>query len=65
MQKLATLPERERLAIHAFFLQNRNAQQAADLLELSRSGFYAALKQALIRLRALMPNYDFKEEVKR
>jgi RNA polymerase sigma-70 factor (ECF subfamily) len=52
MQQLAKLPERERLAIHAFFLQQRNAQQAAELLGLSRSGVYALLERALARLAA-------------
>jgi RNA polymerase sigma-70 factor (ECF subfamily) len=54
MRRLAELPERERLAIHAFFLQERNAQQAAELLNLSRSGLYALLERGLRRLRALV-----------
>jgi len=65
MRKLATLPEQERLAIHAFFLQDRNAQQAADLLELSRSGFYAVLKKALAKLTVLVQSHDREEEAKR
>jgi RNA polymerase sigma-70 factor (ECF subfamily) len=46
------LPERERLAIHAFFLQEQSADQAAQLLQLSRSGVYALLERALARLGA-------------
>jgi RNA polymerase sigma-70 factor, ECF subfamily len=54
MQRLAELPERERLAIHAFFLQERDAKQAAELLNLSPSGFYALLERGLRRLQALI-----------
>jgi RNA polymerase sigma-70 factor (ECF subfamily) len=54
MQRLAELPERERLAIHAFFLQERNARQAAELLGLSRSGLYALLERGLSRLKILL-----------
>ena len=50
LQNVATLPERERLAIHAFFLEQRDARRAADALALSRSGFYALLERALARL---------------
>jgi RNA polymerase sigma-70 factor (ECF subfamily) len=46
------LPERERLAIHAFFLQEQSAVQAAEVLGLSRSGVYALLERALARLAA-------------
>jgi RNA polymerase sigma-70 factor (ECF subfamily) len=56
MRRLAELPERERLAIHAFFLQQRNAQQAAEILDLSRSGFYALLERGLSRLRTVLGN---------
>jgi RNA polymerase sigma-70 factor (ECF subfamily) len=48
--RVAELPERERLAVHAFFLQECDAGQAARLLKLSRSGVYALLRQALARL---------------
>jgi RNA polymerase sigma-70 factor, ECF subfamily len=50
MQKLATLPEQERLAVHTFFLHEQKAEQAAELLGLSRSGFYAVLQRAVARL---------------
>ena len=54
MRRLAELPERERLAIHAFFLRERNARQAAELLGLSRSGLYALLERGLRRLQAMV-----------
>ncbi len=50
--RLAEFPERERLAIHAFFLLERNADEAAAMLQLSRSGIYALLERALARLAA-------------
>ncbi len=64
MQTLSNLPERERLAIHAHFLQEYNAQQAAELLNLSRSGFYALLKKALARLVATLNAHNQQEETK-
>ncbi|MEX2092359.1 MAG: sigma-70 family RNA polymerase sigma factor [Pirellulales bacterium] len=50
MRRLAELPEDERLAIHAFFLEGQNAHQAAERLEISRSGFYALVQRALAHL---------------
>ncbi|MCU0914866.1 MAG: sigma-70 family RNA polymerase sigma factor [Planctomycetes bacterium] len=48
---LAGLPEQERLALHAFYLQEESAEEARSLVGLSRSGFYRVLKQARARLR--------------
>lgn len=50
MQRLAQLPENERLAVHAHFFNEQNAGQAAAQLEISRSGYYALLQRALARL---------------
>lgn len=52
MRLVSELPERERLAIHAFFLQEQSADEAAKVLRLSRSGIYALLQRALARLAA-------------
>jgi RNA polymerase sigma-70 factor (ECF subfamily) len=52
MQRVAELDEQERLAIHAYFLQQRNANDGAELLGLSRSGFYATVQRAVARLAA-------------
>jgi DNA-directed RNA polymerase specialized sigma subunit len=52
LESLAKLPERERLAVHAFFLLDRDANQAAAILQLSRSGVYALLGRAMARLAA-------------
>src|SRR5262249_39569754 len=44
------LPEAERLAVHLFFLNERDANETARLLNRSRSGTYALLKRACARL---------------
>jgi RNA polymerase sigma-70 factor, ECF subfamily len=64
MQKLATLDERQQLAIHAFFLKGRDVRQAADLLGLSRSGLYALVDRALKRLSALVDEREPEKETK-
>lgn len=43
--------ERERLALHAFYLQGCNAEEARTVLGLTRSSFYRALSSACRRLR--------------
>jgi RNA polymerase sigma-70 factor (ECF subfamily) len=62
LQRLGELPERERMAIHVFFLQECDARQAAELLGLSRSGVYALLERALERLAALVRRREVKKE---
>jgi RNA polymerase sigma-70 factor, ECF subfamily len=64
VRRLAELPERERLVIHAFFLQHRNVQQTAELLGLSRSGVYALLERALSRLTAMVRNCEVRTKTK-
>ncbi|MGD0381986.1 MAG: sigma-70 family RNA polymerase sigma factor [Thermoguttaceae bacterium] len=64
LRRLSELPERERLAIHTFFLQECDARQAAELLGLSRSGVYALLERALARLAALVRRHEVKREAK-
>jgi RNA polymerase sigma-70 factor, ECF subfamily len=60
--EIAKLPERERLAIHIFYLQEHPADDAQKTMRLSRSGFYRVLdrarerlKRALTRSEALLP----------
>ncbi len=50
-QAITSLPEKERLALHAFYLQEQDAEQARAVLGLSRSGFYHVLSCARARLR--------------
>ena len=61
LQRLTELPERERIAIHAFFLQECNARQTAALLDLSLSGLYAILERGLSRLASRMVHRGEKE----
>jgi RNA polymerase sigma-70 factor (ECF subfamily) len=47
---IGRLPEQERLAVQFFFFNERDANETAQLLNLSRSGTYALLKRACARL---------------
>jgi RNA polymerase sigma-70 factor, ECF subfamily len=51
-QALARLPEKERLAVHLFYLQEEPAEKARSLLGVSRSGFYRLLERGRRRLTA-------------
>ena len=51
---ITTLPEKERLALHTFYLQGNSADNARRIMDLSRSGFYSVLKRARKRLEKLM-----------
>ncbi len=62
MQKVATLDDRERLAIHSFFLDDRGADHVAEQLGLSRSGLYALVTRALARLAALVRPQESNKE---
>ena len=60
-EMITTLPEKERLALHAFYLQNSSADNARKVLGLSRSGFYRVLERARKRLeRLLTEKGDFR-----
>jgi RNA polymerase sigma-70 factor (ECF subfamily) len=48
------LSDRQRLAVHAYYLQERNVEEARAVLGLSRSGFYRLLSSACQRLRRVM-----------
>jgi RNA polymerase sigma-70 factor (ECF subfamily) len=52
---IATLPDKERLALHVFYLQGRSADSAHRIMGLSRSGYYRVLERARKRLKQLMP----------
>jgi len=51
---ITTLPEKERLALHTFYLQGNSAEAARRVMGLSRSGFYRVLGRARKRLEQLM-----------
>jgi RNA polymerase sigma-70 factor (ECF subfamily) len=55
LQKMiTTLPEKERLALHTFYLQGNSAEAARRIMGLSRSGFYRVLERARKRLERLL-----------
>ncbi len=47
----SSLKKKERLALHAYYLQERSVEDACQVLGLSRSGFYRVLSSACERLR--------------
>jgi RNA polymerase sigma-70 factor (ECF subfamily) len=51
---LLQLPEKERLAIQAFYLLEEPPEQVRTMLQLSRPGLYRVLKRARNRLKRLM-----------
>jgi len=53
-EMITMLPEKERLALHTFYLQGSSAETARRILGLSRSGFYRALGRARKHLKKLM-----------
>jgi len=53
-EMITTLPEKERLALHTFYLQGTSAEAARRIMGLSRSGFYRVLERARKRLEQLL-----------
>jgi RNA polymerase sigma-70 factor (ECF subfamily) len=51
---IAQLPERERLALHLFYLQQQSAEEARGILGLSYSAFYKVVARAKQRLTKLL-----------
>ena len=49
-----SLTEKERLALHSFYLQGFSADEARAVLGLSKSGFYRVLSSAVARLRRVL-----------
>jgi RNA polymerase sigma-70 factor (ECF subfamily) len=50
LRLVARLPEEERLAVRFFFLNERSIEETARLLNRSRSGTYAILQRAKVKL---------------
>lgn len=59
-EAIARLPERERLALHAFYLQELDARQICDLLGVSRSGMYFILASARQRLASMLRELEVR-----
>jgi len=53
-EMITALPEKERLALHTFYLQGQSADNARRIMGLSRSGFYRVLDRARKRLERLL-----------
>ena len=53
-EAIGELPEKERLALHAFYLQEQDAERARTVLGLSRSGLYRVLSSARRRLASAL-----------
>ncbi len=53
-EAMRSLPERERLAMHAFYLNGESADAVRHLLGLSQSGVYRLLDRARERLKGLI-----------
>jgi RNA polymerase sigma-70 factor (ECF subfamily) len=51
---ITKLPEKERLALHIFYLQDKSADNARRIMGVSRSGFYRVLDRARKRLERLL-----------
>ena len=51
---IRSLPEKQRLAVHLFYLEHQPVEPARVLLGLSRSGFYHVLEKARKRLERLL-----------
>lgn len=51
LRLIATLDEEERLALHAFYLQGKSAEEARRITGFSRSGFYKLLDRARTKLQ--------------
>jgi len=51
---ITKLPEKERLALHTFYLQGQSAENARRIMGLSRSGFYRVLERARKKLERLL-----------
>jgi RNA polymerase sigma-70 factor (ECF subfamily) len=64
LRLVAQLPEQERLAVHHFFLNGRDAVATGQLLNLSRSGTYALLQRACARLAGWLEGRPRRREGK-
>ena len=54
LDAISRLPQRERMAMHLFYLQEHPVEAAGKMMRLSRSGFYRVLDRARRRLRRLI-----------
>ena len=62
-EALLRLPEKERIAVQAFYLMDESSERARAILELSRSGLYRVLQRARNRLRPLLEDFRPREDL--
>ncbi|MEQ8768321.1 MAG: sigma-70 family RNA polymerase sigma factor [Planctomycetota bacterium] len=55
---IAALPESERIALHAFYLEERRIEAVAELLRISRASAYRLLARARERLRSMLSSEE-------
>jgi RNA polymerase sigma factor (sigma-70 family) len=60
-EAISKLTERERLALHAYYLQGQDVEQATKLLQVSRSGLYRLLARARERLEQIITEREKSE----
>jgi len=60
-RSVPSLTRKERLALHAFYLQGRDVEEARAVLGLSRSGFYRVLSSACERLRRVLNKQEVSQ----
>ena len=56
-EALLQLPEKERIAVQAFYLLDESSERARAMLKLSRSGLYRLLQRARNRLKRLLKDH--------
>ena len=54
------LNDRQRLALHAYYVQGGNVEQARTVLGLSRATFYRVLSSACLKLRAALTGQEVR-----
>ena len=59
-RSVPSLTDRERLALHAYYLQGWDVEEARAVLGLSRSGFYRVLSSAVKRLRRVLTGQEVR-----
>jgi RNA polymerase sigma-70 factor (ECF subfamily) len=54
LEAIRHLPDKERMALHLFYLVEQPAASAREIMGLSNSGFYKVLERAKHRVAAIL-----------
>ncbi len=60
-EAIRELPEKERVVLHLFYLQQQPVDEARLIVGLSRSGFYRVLERARKRLQRMLQQKERSE----